>query len=510
MKLCVIFGMALLGLASPPGRGEKGGPYFSIEVIDEQTGRGVPLVGLETVNAISHYTDSAGRVAFNEPGLMGKRVYFFVKSHGYEYPKDGFGYAGVALKPTAGGKAMIKVKRTNIAERLYRITGEGIYRDSTLLGHKPPITQPLINGLVMGQDSVMAVLYREKIYWFWGDTVRVAYPLGQFRVSGATSELPERGGLDPSAGVDLHYFVDNEGFSRPMCPLPDRPEGPVWIDGLMVLPGADGRPVLAAHYARMKNLGEMLEHGLVVFDDSKETFQRHTEFDLKEPWRCPQGHPIGINEGGQDYYVFCRPFPSIRVRAELKMVADPSQYEAFTCLPQGNRYDKAASMLERDAAGQLVWGWKTATDPIGQNEERELIATGRIKPEESRFQLRDADSGKPVRLAGGSFCYNEFRHKWIMIGCEIAGTSVLGEIWFAEAEAPQGPWRSARKIVSHERYSFYNPTQHPFFDREGGRIIYFEGTYTATFSGNESRTPRYDYNQIMYRLDLSDPHLTGP
>src|SRR5262249_10300175 len=53
----------------------------------------------------------------------------------------------------------------------------------------------------------------------------------------------------------------------------------------------------------------------------------------------------------------------------------------------------------------------------------------------------------------------------------------------------------------------YNPKQHPYFDQEGGRFIYFEGTYSHTFSGNEHPTPRYDYNQIMYRLDLADERL---
>jgi len=48
---------------------------------------------------------------------------------------------------------------------------------------------------------------------------------------------------------------------------------------------------------------------------------------------------------------------------------------------------------------------------------------------------------------------------------------------------------------------------HSYFDAEGGRIIYFEGTYTHTFSGNPVPTPRYDYNQIMYRLDLADERL---
>jgi hypothetical protein len=61
--------------------------------------------------------------------------------------------------------------------------------------------------------------------------------------------------------------------------------------------------------------------------------------------------------------------------------------------------------------------------------------------------------------------------------------------------------------VTHNRYSFYNPKQHPFFDRQGGRLVYLEGTYTTSFSGNTDKTPRYDYNQVMYRLDLSDPRL---
>ncbi len=82
--------------------------------------------------------------------------------------------------------------------------------------------QPLLNGQVAGQDSAQSVVYRGKIYWFWGDTSRQSYPLGNFGTSGATSELPGKGGLEPSVGIDLTYFVDAEGFSRPMLPKPDR------------------------------------------------------------------------------------------------------------------------------------------------------------------------------------------------------------------------------------------------------------------------------------------------
>ncbi len=186
-------------------------PYFAIKVVDDQTGRGVPLVELETVNHVLFVTDNNGLVALNEPGLMNQEVFFHVRSHGYQFPKDGFGYSGVRLQVKPGERAEIKLKRINIAERLYRVTGEGLYRDTVLLGEKPPLHQPLLNGRVMGQDSVEAVRYHNKLYWFWGDTHFPKYPLGQFQTSGATSELM---GLDPGIGVDLVYFVNANGTTK--------------------------------------------------------------------------------------------------------------------------------------------------------------------------------------------------------------------------------------------------------------------------------------------------------
>src|SRR5262245_39827324 len=118
--------LILLGLR--PAAPAAPADYFAIRVVDQDTGRGVPLVELKTTNDVRHYTDSNGFVAFLEPGLMGQEVFFSVKSHGYEFAKDSFGFRGVRLKPVAGGKATVKVKRLNVAERLYRITGQGIYR----------------------------------------------------------------------------------------------------------------------------------------------------------------------------------------------------------------------------------------------------------------------------------------------------------------------------------------------------------------------------------------------
>jgi len=115
---------------------------------------------------------------------MDRRVYFFVQSHGFEAAPDGFGFHGTALQTEPGDKTTVRIRRRNIAERLYRVTGGGIYRDSLLLGVPVPLREPILNGLVLGQDSVMAAVYRGRIYWFWGDTNRPAYPLGNFGASG--------------------------------------------------------------------------------------------------------------------------------------------------------------------------------------------------------------------------------------------------------------------------------------------------------------------------------------
>src|SRR3954463_9590461 len=130
--------------------------YFAIHIVDEATNRGVPLVKLTTVNEVSCWTDSNGLVAFHEPGLMNQEVFFHLNSDGYEYPKDGFDNRGVKLQVIAGSEATIKIRRRNIAERLYRITGAGIYRDTMLLGRVAPLNRPVLNGKVFGQDTVIA------------------------------------------------------------------------------------------------------------------------------------------------------------------------------------------------------------------------------------------------------------------------------------------------------------------------------------------------------------------
>jgi hypothetical protein len=479
--------------------------YFRIRVVDEASGRGIPLVELETVHHVRFVTDSNGLIAVHEPELMGERIHFSIRSHGYEAPRDGFGIAGRAFDVRPGESVEIKLKRTNVAERLYRITGQGIYRDSVLLGAETPLAEPLGSGKVAGQDSAFAVPYRGKVYWFWGDTGKLGYPLGHFWMAGAVSDLPEQGGLDPSEGVDLRYFTDETGFSRPMCRLGVE-RGLIWADTFATVTDRQGRERLVCRYAHMESLQKMLGHGFALYNDETEEFDRVRELDLEEKWRFPaQAHPIHITHGDREYLQFGGTFPVIRVPAELDAFLDLEQYEYFTCLREGSTADSPE--VERDPEGELHYRWARNVQPMNEEIEWKLLEAGVIQPEEARFIPVDAAGGERIRLHRGLVRWNEHRERWVLIASQLFGTSPLGEVWYADADDPTGPWEKGVKVVTHEKYSFYNPVQHDFFDQEGGRFIYFEGTYTTQFSGNERPTPRYDYNQIMYRLDLDDPRL---
>jgi hypothetical protein len=485
------------------------GDWFRITVIDEQTGRGVPLVELETVNHIRFYTDSNGVVAFHEPGLMDQSVFFIIKSHGYEYPADASGDRGTALQVTPGGSVVLKINRKNIAERLYRVTGAGIYRDSVLTGQPAPIRQPIMNARVFGSDSVVNAVYRGKIWWFWGDTFNPAHSVGNYQVPGATSLLPAAGGLDPERGVDLTYFVDDKGFTREMAHMPG--DGRTWIHGLIVLPDKSGRERLFTYFGKIKNFDtlEISARGLAVFDDEKERFEKVVDIPTSSAlnWDVPVQN-FRKSVGGVEYIYFANPVPLTRVRADVEHLQRCTDYEAFTCLKQGSRLDKPE--LDRDGDGRLRWAWKKDTPPLTPRDQDKLLRSGLLKADEALLHLRDAESGKAIVGHGGSVYWNDYRHRWVMIFVELGGASYLGEVWYAEADTPLGPWVFARKIVTHDRQTFYNPKQHPFFDKDNGRILFFEGTYTNTFSGNPETTPRYEYNQILYKLNLADPRLNLP
>ncbi len=463
-------------------------------MIDAATGRGVPLAELETVNGLRFVTDNAGRVAFQEPGLMDREVFFTVRSHGYERARDGFGFVGARIIPRAGKVAEIQLTRRNLAERVCRLTGEGLYRDSVLLGYKMPLAAATHPSRVAGQDSVEAAVYRGRVYWFWGDTLRMEYPLGLYRTAGATTAVPDPDdpASDPAGGIAFDYFVDRAGFARAMMPLPERPQGVIWVSGVCTVPDEKGIEKLVAHYSRRKGLASEYEHGIAVFDDAKAIFEVARQLPLNETWRRPRGHPIVYAEDGTRWLLFGSPTPNVRVPATLRDVLDPDRYEAFTCAAAG-------------PDGRPAWRWQKELPPTDSKTERGWVKEGKLRAEHARFCPADAaEPAERIVLHSGSVRWNAFRKRWVLLAGQAGGkSSHLGEVWYAEAAHPTGPFTKAVRVVSHDRQTFYNVCHHPFLDRAGGRLLHFEGTYTNEFSGNPDRTPRYNYNQVLYRLDLS-------
>jgi hypothetical protein len=472
--------------------------YFAVQVRDAQSGRGLPLVKLR-VGDQEYYTDSNGLVALNSPGLLNQNVTFAAASYGYQD-------SNATLQTTPGTTGELTLTRSQRAERLYRVTGKGIYQDTVQLGLTAPIAHPLLNANVKGQDSVQSVVYNGQIHWFWGDTL-YDVGFGNFRTAGATSQLPGAGGLSPAVGVDLNYYVDAGGSAKQMMPLTQ--PGPVWIDGLFTVADNTGREWMMTHYSRRDPnnvLGGQVEHGLARFNDSQAIFQRFQTYALDAPIAAA-GHSFEREIDGQEYIYFAESYPNIRVKKNWNDVTTPAAWEAFTPLKENSRYNAAVPPLDLDEFGKPIYGWKKNTNPLTTEMLEELVNNGHIVRDESPFRMKDYDNGEIVRIHRSSVYWNEYRNSWVMIGNEFFGDSFLGEVYFSEAPTPEGPWEKAIKIATHhsssENYTFYNPKQHPFFAEQNGRIIYFEGTYAETFSGNPNPTPLYDYNQMMYRLDLA-------
>jgi hypothetical protein len=174
---------------------------------------------------------------------------------------------------------------------------------------------------------------------------------------------------------------------------------------------------------------------------------------------APRGHPVKFtDQSDKQWVLFGDPFPTLRCAATYEAWQDPAKWET-------------------------------------------------LKPQES-LAVAGGTNGERVAPHSGSIAWNEYRQRWVTVFMESFGKpSAFGELWYAEADSPLGPWGPAVKVLSHANYTFYNPRLHPEFTPAGSPILLFEGTYTQTFADRPPATPRYDYNQILYRLDLDDPKL---
>src|SRR5262245_56008630 len=313
---------------------------------------------------------------------MGRDLLLQVRSHGYRFEGKALDQPGtiVAVKP--GGRAEFRVVRENIAERLYRITGAGIYADTLAAGLSAPIQRPLLNGKAIGQDTAITIPYRGKIYWFWGDTFGPAHM--NFNVSGATALPPGRGGLDPDRGVDLDYFVGACGFSRPMLPL-DRP-GLVWLEGLMIVRYPEGRRRLVATYTRVAKKEPVEERGVAAFDDASNVFRVLAQLPPDRAHRS--SHPVRVVEGTRAWWYL---YANYRVPDDWNAIQNSRAYETYVCDTLGCAWRPGAQF--RDAA----------------DEERKLVKDGRLPSGARHFHFIDVNTGRPIDVGMDSIAWNPYR-----------------------------------------------------------------------------------------------------
>lgn len=508
--LALLLAVVIAGCAAlPAGPAANNGltftsAYYGIRFVDAETRRGIPLVQLHTKHGLRYVSDSGGWIAIHPDDVALQTVYYRVTSDGYSLPGMDAQLQGFRTTVKAGEGRQIPLQRHNLAERLYRVTGEGIYHDSQLLGQPIPEGVPTTTaGGVFGQDSVMNAIYNGQLHWFWGDTLRGDHPLGNFAVSGAVSTLPAAASIAPATGVALEYFVGADNFVRPMCPL-DAP-GPVWINCLLVFE-EDEREHMFALYVRTSKTMERLEAGIARWNDELAIFEKQREIPVDAPMLA-YGHPIARQVGKDPWRYYGYVMPYIRVPARQAAVLDTDSYEIYSCLKPGHAWNEKSPALDRDASGQLNCNWKANTSPIEPQQWEQLIASGFVRADEYRGRLVSKDTNEVIVPHRGTVVWNDYRQRWVMIAVQVGGSSYLGEVWYAESPSPFGPWNNVTKIATHDDYTFYNVKQHPYFAH--GPYIYFEGTYTRTYSGRRQPTPRYDYNQIMYRIDLSNPALVG-
>jgi len=427
-----------------------------IEVVEKGSGWPVPMVQLRTVHGVRFASDNAGCIAFDLPELIGRETWFDVVGHGYEVPADGFGNRGVRIRPKSGETVRIEVVRTSLARRLGRLTGAGLFGESQKLGSELDWEE---SG-VLGSDSLQMARHGDRLFWAWGDTLLARYPLGIFHMTSATTALSPLTRFEPPIRMKLNYFRDGDGVVRGVAPMPG--EGPTWLTGYVSLPQAEGPPRLVASYMKIRPPMEAYERGLCVWNESLERFERHrvlwtqsTSTPTATP--MPEGHPVRWSDAeGKDWVLFGNPLPTLRC---------PATFEAW----------------------QNTNTWDVLTPPSS---------------------LRAATGGEQVVLHSGSIAWNPFRKRWVTVFMQNGGRpSAFGELWYAEALSPMGPWGPAVKVLTHENYTFYNPRIHAEWVPSDSSFLLFEGTFTATFADRPTPVARHDYNQMLYRLDLEDPRL---
>ena len=428
---------------------------YRIEVVEKGTGWPVPLVELRTTSNERFVTDNSGVVAFDLPECLGRETWLSVASPNYELPADFLGNRGFRCTPVPGGKYRLEIPRVGLAKRVGRLTGSGLFAESQKLGEHLDWKE---SGVV-GSDTVEVAPYHGKLYWAWGDTDVFSYALGFFNASGATSALHPLTSFQPPLALGYDYFRQPDG--QPRGVLDVKSSTPVWVSAEVTLLDAQRREHLVCQYRRVDHDMSTLETGLAEWNDAASAFR-----SIDVLWTRGEGKPQPILPGG---------------------------HPAFWKDPDGKEWLYVGEGLPKFRCPATYEAWRNPAT-------WEKVA--------AQDHLADARSGDPVAVASGSIAWNPFRKRWVLVFQQRFGKpSVFGEVWYAEADAPAGPWGKAVKVLSHPNYTFYNVRLHQDLAPPDSPVLLFEGTYTAEFADHPVKTARYNYNQILYRLDLDDPAL---
>ena len=177
----------MVGCEPRAGRGA-----VRIDIVDGQNGWPVPGVELKTTHHVRLVSDNAGVIACDLPELMGVETWLHVEGHGYGVPADGFGYRGVRLTPTPGGRASVKVHRELPGKRLAASPAPG-----SLPRVKSSATTRVARARGAGVRHRVRNPLRRALFWLWGDTTLAKDPLGIFHTLGATTSLKPLQSLSP-------------------------------------------------------------------------------------------------------------------------------------------------------------------------------------------------------------------------------------------------------------------------------------------------------------------------
>jgi hypothetical protein len=469
---------------------------FGVRAIDRLTRRGIPLVLMKTLEE-TFVSDSQGFVADCRPDHADKLVAFAVSSDGYSLASG-----SASLQVTPGQVAVLELDRQNVAERLYRVTGEGIYRDSLLLGLTTPLAHPVIDGLVMGQGLTGEQLFKGQLFWVWSGTFGPAHPIETRRVSAAVSILPgQAGAVDPQVGVDPQYFAGADGLAKAIIENLAPTTTPIELTSLLSVFAVGETERLFATYAKLGADSAVAARGLAEYNATKQLFvPSAVTYGLDDGVR-PDGQPIPFRQAGVDQFYFTAP---VRIAATAKAITTPSTYEAWTAIEPSTTQN-----VLRNANGSAAYAWRTGA-PL--TTMAAITAAGLGNDQLLDDHVTDPATGAHIASVTSATAWNARRGRFVRILEEMGGASSAGgEIWYQEGDTPMGPWVYARQVLTHTTYSFSNPWIHTNLATKDSRFMLFDGTYSKRFeAGTTPIVPRYDGNQIMYRLDVDDQRLGVP